>query len=1246
MRRLVKIFGCILAGVLFALALLPWWLSPVIKATTARYGVDFGRYERVGYSRFALHDFVITKASVRVHVARVETETPVLWLLHRCFGQPAAVNATDWRVDVKNSETVAAPPSSTRPRGAMPLRTQLLKVAAILDRWLPRAQAGQGVITWKNGELRTGSAQWEKRSLAVSPLRYKTQAADVRVTFNDRDEIDLQAKATDGADWNVALKNVRDEINGQLRAWDQVAPISSRFAESGWMPTTARLTAEGWTVPAAKLKLGQSYATVRGDALIEWREGRFETSANASGDVSPGKKAPPLAVKIHAAGDGESVTIDSLLVDIPGVNAKLNAPAVFSRKERSVAAISEFVLEVDMEKQPWIPDAKGRIVGRARVSPTAAAHKVPLAEGTFQAEGLAVSDWSIARFTVDASFDWPRVHIKEAVLGFAEGGQLNVRGGWDIGTHEFIAVTADGVVRPSVVARWLPAGMTFESVTIAAKVHGPIATVQHEGIAQVATFTMPKIKPISADLTWSGSGANATLSKGELIAGASRVSVSGKIDAKGAELAALKLEQEGAERFALTKPATVRWSPRVEVESFHIGGSDASLAFAAVTGETGNVNLAIRSFPSKWLADFVEIPGPEWRIASLDLQGSWDRGPATFLFRNDLIVTLAADRVASVTAVAQNEGEGIKFEWIRVSEGSIPIVNASGKLPLTLHPGETSKVRLAKDAPLALQVTTSSNPAFWKKLQDATGLEFQDPEVKLDVSGTWEQPQGVVSARAARVSADPQRIKFSFPTVESLDLHATADEQGVVVDRFAVLVEGQSIRGNGKVPLTMKQWPDFKKAPLEYLRRESSLRLEIPDAELAALSRYTGRYLAPTGRLHVDLALNPGGEMTGSLRLNDAATRLLGPLGVLQEVQAEASLNGRKVEIKNVTARSGGQPVSLTGQVELPLKSAPKFNLALKGDNLPLVRQTGLLLRADLDLKLITGADDTTAVSGAVRLRESMFLSDVRALLPKGGGGGPARRPPFFSIDTPPLNAWRLNVDVRGDEFMRLRSTVFVGVASARFHLGGTLGEPRAVGEAVVNSGQVLLPFANFRVEQGTVRLTEADPYVLRLFLSGTSRRYGYDLRMEITGNASDPVVAFSSSPPLEAKQVLLMVTAGELPRQEINYGAAQRAARLGTYLGQSLINNFGGDSADADRLTFSTGERVSRQGRETYNIEYRLNERFTAVGEYDEFDAYNAGVKWRIFRTEKEKEEEAKDQAAATVRSVENKKEADEVAR
>jgi translocation and assembly module TamB len=92
------------------------------------------------------------------------------------------------------------------------------------------------------------------------------------------------------------------------------------------------------------------------------------------------------------------------------------------------------------------------------------------------------------------------------------------------------------------------------------------------------------------------------------------------------------------------------------------------------------------------------------------------------------------------------------------------------------------------------------------------------------------------------------------------------------------------------------------------------------------------------------------------------------------------------------------------------------------------------------------------------------------------------------------------------------------------------------------------------------------------------------------------------------------MVMAGETPRNEIVFSGTQRARRFGTYLGRGLISDlFGGGSA-ADRLSISSGENVTESGRETYTIEYELGRHWTAVGEYDKFDDYNLGLKWRIF--------------------------------
>jgi len=89
----------------------------------------------------------------------------------------------------------------------------------------------------------------------------------------------------------------------------------------------------------------------------------------------------------------------------------------------------------------------------------------------------------------------------------------------------------------------------------------------------------------------------------------------------------------------------------------------------------------------------------------------------------------------------------------------------------------------------------------------------------------------------------------------------------------------------------------------------------------------------------------------------------------------------------------------------------------------------------------------------------------------------------------------------------------------------------------------------------------------------------------------------------------------------------------LGAYLGQSLISSVGGDSSQSERMSISSGERVSQQGRETYEIEYRLDDRFSLVGEYDEFDAYYAGVKWRLLAPEKSVEKKTAQPASETHR-------------
>src|SRR5690606_24817960 len=111
---------------------------------------------------------------------------------------------------------------------------------------------------------------------------------------------------------------------------------------------------------------------------------------------------------------------------------------------------------------------------------------------------------------------------------------------------------------------------------------------------------------------------------------------------------------------------------------------------------------------------------------------------------------------------------------------------------------------------------------------------------------------------------------------------------------------------------------------------------------------------------------------------------------------------------------------------------------------------------------------------------------------------------------------------------------------------------------------------------------TESNPYEPQLNIIGEGKRLGYDLRMELTGTAESPRLQLFSDPSLPSSDVVLLVMAGVVPRDDFSYTDRQRAVQVGTFIGRGLFNDL---FRGGDRLTVTTGEKLSRQGRETYRF-------------------------------------------------------------
>jgi translocation and assembly module TamB len=321
------------------------------------------------------------------------------------------------------------------------------------------------------------------------------------------------------------------------------------------------------------------------------------------------------------------------------------------------------------------------------------------------------------------------------------------------------------------------------------------------------------------------------------------------------------------------------------------------------------------------------------------------------------------------------------------------------------------------------------------------------------------------------------------------------------------------------------------------LWQKASARLVVDDADLALLAEFYPDLLAPQGRAKINLSFTSQAEVRGEIVVSGARTQPISDLGPLRDINLQLVFAGRTMQVEKASAFVGASPMSVTGSADLSgtewLKGQlPPLRMSILATNVPLSRTPEATIRSDLNLVLTKTNGASPLLTGSVRLGNSFFLSDLGALV-GGKVAKPAQRPPYFSIEEPLLANWRLSLRIDGTRFLKVRSPVFNGEVSANLDLQGTLKDPVSVGTVEINSGTVRFPFASFEVKSSFVTLSRDRPYEPKLAITAASKQFGYDLNLQVTGWADSAVLHLTSNPPLSYEQILLMITAGELPRED-----------------------------------------------------------------------------------------------------------------
>lgn len=1230
------------------LAAHPWWLVPLARHLLEREGVTVQSIRSHGFSALELTGISADIDGTELRADRAVVALPVAWLmalwrdvaiLDRAPLEGNLVTVDGW------SATLPTEPAATTGRDAPPppaaLFGEVLEISDVVSRYLPRARVGAG-------EFRA-----EALVVAIEELSWRAGHLELAASFPEIARLDRLHAVVERSGEGFALRGevwpteggtvsfsglaelLRDAVHfsGETDwgAWQ--AGGTAVWAGADWIPGRAEGHFSGGELPTPIAALLPPAVVERATGTFSWDEGQWSARSTGSGEWRETDSEETLAwtFDLAASGDTERARFAELHVDLPFLRMRLSEPVEVSWPAWELSDATTWTIEADLSRLPQHP-LDGAFRGQARFAPRD--WEAPAAGMEWEIEGallarIADTDWEPV-LSAAGTLDQERATIARLNLALPGGSALSASGTYVFSENALTGGRAEGTLVVSELAPLLPdIEWPFARLTARIEADGPLSGLRHGGVVEASDVRVEPFLPVDAMVEWTGEGlqqldGSLRLHRENAVARtevsiARMAETSWQIEAKALTVGEQSADEAAKRHIRLAAPMNltldladgppaITWSAfRLESGDGFIDAGDGRFGPDAI--EIGQTRA--EGFDIAWVAAWLdEINVPDLFVESLLLAARTDPDGRVTGSVSARVSLATADYGVEVDIEALPES--LRIETLRALRAEGELFRLSGHLPVSARRDTDGRFvpDLAYRAPLSVEAEVDGESVLSDWIGELAGIHLDRGTARFALSGTLSAPKGEIrlSAHQMRYQAEGfEEVTFLEPA-----LHLLLDDAQMEIVRADFSLPGMTGRADLSGHLSGLDWETILRGDFDAAIQPLRGRIALRAFPLAAVAGFLPEVLEPRGSLQGAVYLAPGRELTGEVDLRGAALRPFEDGSTLREIYARLTFAGTEVTFPDMRAQWNGRPAQLEGRADLATWPDPTFTIRAQGENLDLVRREDLLLRADIDLRLERPrADQPPLIRGEVGLRNSLFLQDFRDLI-RPGAVGVETRPPYFRVEDEFFRDWRLDVRVSGREFLRLQSTLMRGRVSADFRLSGDLGNPLAIGQVRVTDGALLFPFGRIRLGRAEAAVTLEQPNSLQLSATGTGQVFGYSLSLFLGGTAERPQLELTSVPSLGQEAILLMLATGALPEtEETDIGA--RGGRFALYLGQDFFSLlFGGGAAENIRIR--SGDSFSGGGQATA-IEYIISDRWSVIGEYNEFEDYNMDLRWRVFR-------------------------------
>jgi translocation and assembly module TamB len=379
------------------------------------------------------------------------------------------------------------------------------------------------------------------------------------------------------------------------------------------------------------------------------------------------------------------------------------------------------------------------------------------------------------------------------------------------------------------------------------------------------------------------------------------------------------------------------------------------------------------------------------------------------------------------------------------------------------------------------------------------------------------------------------------------DVHATLANQRIQLDPLHVTGEDTDLRGQGTLALNGARQLD--------LAASGSVNLKLAetvDPDLTASGNTTfqveahGPLKVPSlqGRIDID---------NGAMSFGDV------PNG-LSQLRGRLEFNQDRLEVRSLTAMSGGGPLSVGGN--LSYQHGIYADLSVTGIGVRIRYPQGISSLADATLHL-QGSQSSMLLSGDVLITRFAISQDMDfAALASQAKSAQGTAPP-----NAPTNHVRLDVRIHSSPQLNFQNAFAKLAGDVDLRLRGTLATPSLLGRVSVTEGNAIIAGTRYELQRGDITFTNPVRIEPIIDLSANARVQDYDITLALHGTPDKMSVTYRSDPPMPESDVVALLALGRT-------GSAQR---LYTQQQEQALSNPTTDALLGGALNATVSSRVQK---------------------------------------------------------------------